>query len=159
MDTMIAILKRSFWKNSKKKFWHFLKGIFRLGAIWRAKNSSDEFLSMFRRSRFGSSIWCIFISVSPLVNAFARSRFAIFMEAILSRLDLDFSATGSTRSRPSCVGGSWRKSRFLFARVDLTPTRPLLHRPTSCFLQCSRRICNKLALRTPAPLETQSFSA
>lgn len=74
MDTMIAILKRSFWKNFKKKFWHFLKGIFRLGAIWRAKNSSDEFLSMFRRSRFGSSIWCIFISVSPLVWTHSLAR-------------------------------------------------------------------------------------
>lgn len=37
-------------------------------------------------------------------NAFDRGRFTKFMEAILPCLDLDFSATGSTRGRPSCVG-------------------------------------------------------
>jgi len=35
---------------------------------------------------------------------FDRERFTKFMEAILPRLDLDFSTTGSTRGRPSCVG-------------------------------------------------------
>jgi hypothetical protein len=56
-----------------------------------------------------------FASGSPMIGTylylylrsgvFDHERFVKFMEAMpLPRLDLDFRVTGSTRSRPSCVG-------------------------------------------------------
>lgn len=94
------------------------------------------------------------LSLSSLrPNAFDRERFTKFMEAIPPRLDLDFSATGSTRGRPSCVGDH---------DVSLASCLPksTWHRHDHCLPAClclpvfcdvSRRIRNNLCHECPAP--------